>query len=246
MGGSAARRSARRDALCRLERLERLLPAGLPLSDGGATWEGPFEATGTFQARSISRRPSRAAGTRDQRQIRTASIPSMAPIPTRRPLHRLQLQAGQERRRRFRHRVCPVHRPRGHWSAPVVLNDDGTTATSSSLGRRSGGGSVLVMSTTAATIRQHGTSTFTRPSRWTAGPPGWQPPPHLPSFAPVTSSCYMGDYNQVVSDGSRYYWPGVTTQHGHRRRRRRFNPDVFFTTVKAKPGRGRWRSQSEK
>lgn len=208
--------------------------------DGGATWEGPFEAVGTFQA-PFDQQATQACGGRTalNGQIRTASIPSMAADPVTGDLYIVYNYKADKGADDDSDIGFVRSSDRGAtWSAPVRINDDGTTADQfQPWVATAGGGNLLVMfydrrdDPSNRDIHVYAAQSFDGGATWLANR-------RLTcrSFPPAQSSCYMGDYNQVVSDGSRYYlaWGDNrnTTSVGGAERP---NPDVFTTSVKAQP-----------
>ena len=207
--------------------------------DGGRTWEGPFLAADTFQAPFDDQATTSCGRTALNGEIRTATVPSLAVDPDTGALY-LVYNYKQDKDSDDDSDIGFVRSTdRGEtWSAPVRLNDDATLNDQfMPWVAAAGEGSLLAifydrrddpknedMHVYAAQSLDGG-ETWLANRRLTCR-----------SFPVAQDSCYMGDYNQVVTDGKFYYaaWGDnrdTVTVEGLDEP----NPNVYLTRIGVRP-----------
>ena len=207
--------------------------------NGGTTWEGPFMAVPTFQA------PFNKAATQSCQQttalngnIRTATIPSLAVDPVNGNLYlvynyKSDKNAGDDSDIGF-----VMSSDRGAtWTEPIRLNDDTTTTDQfQPWVATTGNGNIFVMfydrrdDPANSNIHVYAAQSLDGGATWLANRRIT-----CTSFPPAAdAACYMGDYNQVVTDGSVYVlaWGDNRNTLGDSGKP---NPDIYSVRIGAVP-----------
>lgn len=207
--------------------------------DGGHTWEGPFLAVDTFQAPFDNQATNQCERTALNGKIRITTVPSLAADPGTGALYLVYNYKRDKNSDDDSDIGFVLSTDRGQtWSAPVRLNDDDTMNDQFfPWVAAAGEGSVLVifydrrddpendaMHVYAAQSLDGG-RTWLKNRRLTCR-----------SFPVAQESCYMGDYNQVVTDGRFYYaaW-GDNRDTIEVNGKDKPNPNVYLTRVGAHP-----------
>jgi len=177
--------------------------------DGGTTWDGPYLVAPSFQNPFNRDATNQCDGwTALKGQIRVASIPSLAVDPKNGNLYVVYHYKESKNSKDDSDIAFVMSEDKGvTWTNPIKINDDNTLNDQFMPWVASaGGGNVLVMFYDRREDPENwlinvyvaqsldGGKTWLKNRKVSCTP-----------FPPASSNCYMGDYNQVVSDGSYYY-----------------------------------------
>lgn len=208
--------------------------------DGGDTWEGPFQVAPSFQNPFDPQATNQCDGwTALSGGIRVASIPSLAVDPVNGNLYVVYHYKQSKNSQDDSDIAFVMSEDKGEtWTRPVKINDDGTQNDQFMPWIASaGGGNILVMFYDRRDDPQNW-NIYLYVARSLDGGKTWLKNQRVTcqSFEPAPSSCYMGDYNQVVSDGKFYYlaW-GDNRNPINVGGETKPNQDVFFIKLKATP-----------